>query len=97
MDLGEGLRKAIARLSGATIIDAKAIKEFNKELQKALISADVEVELVFALTKKIEEAALAGRGKIMAPESSWKATVRFVAQEGLSSVKGVSAGGAFFE
>ncbi len=58
MDLGEGLRKAISRLSGATVIDAKTIKEFNKELQKALISADVEVELVFALTKRIEEAAL---------------------------------------
>ncbi|MDE1767969.1 MAG: signal recognition particle receptor subunit alpha [Candidatus Micrarchaeota archaeon] len=57
MDLGEGLRKAIARLSGASVIDSKTIKEFNKELQKALISADVEVELVFALTKKIEEAA----------------------------------------
>jgi len=58
MDLGEGLRKAIAKLSGATVIDAKTIREFNKELQKALISADVEIELVFALTKRIEEAAL---------------------------------------
>ena len=58
MDLGEGLRKALARLSGATVIDSKTIREFNKELQKALISADVEVELVFALTKRIEEAAL---------------------------------------
>ncbi len=58
MDLGEGLRKAIAKLTGATIIDAKTIKEFNKELQKALLSADVEVALVFALTKKIEEKAL---------------------------------------
>ncbi len=61
MDLGEGLRKAIAKLSGATIIDSKSIKEFNKELQKALISADVEVELVFALTKRIEDAALRGK------------------------------------
>lgn len=58
MDLGEGLRKAMARLTGATIIDAKTIKEFNKELQKALLSADVEVGLVFALTKKIEDTAL---------------------------------------
>ena len=55
------------------------------------------VEPCTSYPQKIEEAALAGRGKIMAPESSWKATVRFVAQEGLSSVKGVSAGGAFFE
>ncbi len=58
MDLGEGLRKAIARLTGATIIDAKTIREFNKELQRALISADVNVELVLALTKKLEDAAL---------------------------------------
>ncbi len=58
MDLGEGLRKAIAKLTGATIIDAKAIKEFNKELQKALLSADVEVNLVFELTQRIEAEAL---------------------------------------
>lgn len=58
MDLGEGLRKAIAKLSGATIIDSKTIKEFNKELQKALLGSDVEVSLVLALTRKIEEAAL---------------------------------------
>lgn len=58
MDLGEGLRKAIARLSGATIIDAKSIREFNKELQKALLSADVEVSLVLQITKRIEDAAL---------------------------------------
>ncbi|MDE1824712.1 MAG: signal recognition particle receptor subunit alpha, partial [Candidatus Micrarchaeota archaeon] len=58
MDLGEGLRKAIARLSGATIIDAKSIKEFTKELQKALISSDVDINVVFSFTKKIEDAAL---------------------------------------
>ena len=58
MDLGEGLRKAIAKLQGATIIDAKVIHEFNKELQRALISADVELSLVSLLTKKIEDAAL---------------------------------------
>jgi signal recognition particle subunit SRP54 len=58
MDLGEGLRKAIAKLTGATIIDAKTIREFNKELQRTLISADVNVELVLALTKRLEDAAL---------------------------------------
>ncbi|MEM3827564.1 MAG: signal recognition particle receptor subunit alpha, partial [Candidatus Micrarchaeaceae archaeon] len=58
MDLGEGLRKAIARLTNATIIDSQTIKEFNKELQKTLLSADVEVKLVFALTSAIEEKAL---------------------------------------
>ncbi len=58
MDLGEGLRQAVARLRGKTIIDGKTIKEFNKELQKALISADVDVKLVFELTKRIEDASL---------------------------------------
>ncbi|MCL4373503.1 MAG: signal recognition particle receptor subunit alpha [Candidatus Marsarchaeota archaeon] len=58
MDLGEGLRQAIAKLTRATIIDAKTIKEFNKELQKVLLSSDVDVKLVFEFTKNIEEKAL---------------------------------------
>ncbi len=58
MDLGEGLRKAIAKLQHATIIDAKTIKEFNKELQKSLLTADVEVELVLDFTRRIEDKAL---------------------------------------
>ena len=58
MDLGEGLRKAIAKLQHATIIDAKTIREFNKELQKSLLGADVDVALVHDFTKRIEEKAL---------------------------------------
>jgi signal recognition particle subunit SRP54 len=58
MDLGEGLRHAIAKLTRATIIDAKTIKEFNKDLQKTLLSADVDVQLVLNFTKEIEEKAL---------------------------------------
>ncbi len=61
MDLGEGLRQAIAKLSRATIIDAKTVKEFTKELQKSLLSADVEVSLVFQISKDIEAAALKSR------------------------------------
>ena len=58
MDLGEGLRQAIAKLTRATIIDASTIKEFSKELQKTLLSADVEVSLVLEFTKSVEEKAL---------------------------------------
>ncbi|MDE1869178.1 MAG: signal recognition particle receptor subunit alpha [Candidatus Micrarchaeota archaeon] len=58
MDLGEGLRQAIAKLTHATIIDAKTIKEFTKALQKTLLSADVEVKLVLEFTKSIEGQAL---------------------------------------
>ncbi len=58
MDIGESLRSAIAKLSNTTIIDIKTIKEFNKELQKILLSSDVNVKLVFALTSRIEKEAL---------------------------------------
>lgn len=58
MDFGENLRKIFAKLSSATIIDLKTIKEFNKELQKILLSNDVDVKLVFELTNKIEKEAL---------------------------------------
>jgi signal recognition particle subunit SRP54 len=58
MDLGEGLRHAIAKLTRSVIIDAKTIKEFSKELQKSLLGADVDVELVLKFTKDIEDKAL---------------------------------------
>ena len=58
MDLGEGIRKALAKITRSTILDAPVIKEFNTELQKTLISADVEIELVLKFTKDIEEKAL---------------------------------------
>jgi len=61
MDLGEGIRQAIAKLSKSTIIDAKTIREFCKELQKTLLNADVGVGLVFQFTKDIEEMALKGK------------------------------------
>ena len=61
MDMGEGLRRALAKISGSTIIDTRTIKEFNKELQKVLLGADVEVDLVFRFTKEIETKAVSSR------------------------------------
>ena len=58
MDLGAGIRRALARITGAVLIDEKTVKEMSKELQRALISNDVNVRLVFDLTKRIEERAL---------------------------------------
>ncbi|MDD5317407.1 MAG: signal recognition particle receptor subunit alpha, partial [Candidatus ainarchaeum sp.] len=58
MDLGEGLRKALAKLTGAAIMDEKAVKEFVKELQRTLISNDVNVKLVFELSRRVGDAAL---------------------------------------
>ncbi|MCX6777652.1 MAG: signal recognition particle receptor subunit alpha, partial [Candidatus Micrarchaeota archaeon] len=58
MDLGAGLRRALAKITGAALIDEKAVKELVKELQRVLISGDVNVKLVFELSKRIEQKAL---------------------------------------
>lgn len=58
MDLGRSLRQALAKFTGAPIADGKAVKSLCRELQRVLISSDVNVKLVFELTKKIENRAL---------------------------------------
>lgn len=58
VDLGQGLRKALSKLTGAVIVDDKAVKELVKELQRVLISNDVNIKLVFDLSKSIEKRAL---------------------------------------
>ncbi len=59
MDLGQGIRKALAKITGAAIVDEAAVKELVKELQRVLITNDVEIKLVKQITKNIEEKALA--------------------------------------
>ena len=58
MDLGRSLRQALATFTGAPVADEKAVKALCRELQRVLISSDVNVRLVFELTKKIESRAL---------------------------------------
>ncbi len=56
--LGKSLRNALGRITGATSIDEQLIKDVVKDLQRALLQADVNVQLVLELTKKIEQRAL---------------------------------------
>jgi signal recognition particle subunit SRP54 len=58
MDLGKKLREALAKLTGKPYVDEDDVKALIKDLQRVLISSDVSVKLVFALSKKIEERAL---------------------------------------
>ncbi len=58
MNLGEGLRQAIARLSRATIIDAATIDAFCGELEATLLGSDVEVSLAHDFTSRIKSKAL---------------------------------------
>jgi len=55
--LGEALKKATDKLSKAIFIDKTTIEVVTKELQRALISADVNVHLVKEITDKIKVSA----------------------------------------
>jgi len=57
MGLGENLRKAVEKLRNSSEIDQDTVKSVVKELQRALISSDVEISLVLKLSKEIQEAA----------------------------------------
>lgn len=55
--LSESLKGAIDRISSAILVDKKLIDEVVKEIQRALLSSDVNVKLVFELSKRIKERA----------------------------------------
>ena len=57
MGLGEQLRSAIERMRNSSSIDRGTVKEAVKDLQRALISADVEISLVLQVSRHIEEEA----------------------------------------
>jgi signal recognition particle subunit SRP54 len=54
----EGVRRAVAKFLRGGGTYEKAVNEFIRDLQRELIKADVNVRLVFQLTKRIKERAL---------------------------------------
>ena len=56
--LSESLTQTMKKLAGMSIIDKKTLKDVTKDIQRALIQSDVNVKVVFGLTKKIEKRAL---------------------------------------
>ena len=56
--LSDSLKNVLKKIAGAGFVDKRLIEELIKEIQKALLQADVSVKLVFELTKKIKERAL---------------------------------------
>jgi len=85
MDLGSGIRKALAKITGASVVDEKSVLELVKELQRVLITNDVNVKLVFELTKKIQDRAL--KEKLLPGLSLREHVVRVVYEE-LNSLLG---------
>ncbi|MDD3159377.1 MAG: signal recognition particle receptor subunit alpha [Candidatus ainarchaeum sp.] len=58
MSFGEKLRNAIDKISGAGLIDEKTVKEVIKEIQRALIGANVDITTVLQISKDIERKAM---------------------------------------
>ena len=57
-NLAESLRSVLRKIANASHIDKDLIKEVVREIQRALLQADINVKLVLALTKEIERRAL---------------------------------------
>jgi len=56
--LGTSLKDALKKLAGKTVVDRAAVEELVKDLQRALIQADVNVKLVMRLSQSIKTSAL---------------------------------------
>lgn len=61
--LGQSLRDALKKVANASHIDKKLVQEVLKDIQRALLKADVNVKLVLALTKEVEKRALTEKPK----------------------------------
>ena len=57
-NLGSSLRSSLDKLQGKSRLDEEDVEEIIKEIQRSLLSADVEVDLVMALSSSIEERAV---------------------------------------
>ncbi len=56
--LGESLSNALRKIAGKGFVDKAAVDEFVRDLQRALLQADVDVKLVAKLSDKIRDKVL---------------------------------------
>jgi len=56
--LGSSLNDALKKVFRAPVMDEKTVKELVRDLQRALLQADVNVKLVLEVSKRIEERAM---------------------------------------
>lgn len=56
--LGAALSEALRKVTGKGFVDKSVVDEFIRDLQRALLQADVDVKLVFDLSSRIREKVL---------------------------------------
>ena len=55
--LSESLKSTLSRITSSIFVDEKLINELVKDIQRALLQSDTNVQLVFTLSNKIKERA----------------------------------------
>jgi signal recognition particle subunit SRP54 len=55
---GSSIYDALRKIMRAPVVDEAAVKELARDLQRALLQADVNVQLVLSISKSIEERAI---------------------------------------
>jgi signal recognition particle subunit SRP54 len=55
---GSSIYDALRKIMRAPVVDEAAVKELARDLQRALLQADVNVQLVLSISKNIEERAI---------------------------------------
>ena len=63
--LGSSLKETLSKIARSMFVDEKTVNELVKEIQRSLLQSDVNVELVFELTKRIKERALKEDTKVI--------------------------------
>ncbi|MFH1649661.1 MAG: LAGLIDADG family homing endonuclease, partial [Candidatus Woesearchaeota archaeon] len=56
--LGDSLKQTLAKITKATFVDEKLINELVKDIQRALLQSDVNVQLVMKLSTAIKDRAM---------------------------------------
>ena len=78
-DLGSSLKGTLKKIANAVHVDSKLIKDVVRDIQRALLQADINVKLVLELSKKIEKRAL--QEKPPAGMSNREHVIRIVYEE----------------
>jgi len=56
--LGSSLYESLKKIFSSSVVDENVVKELIRDIQRSLLQADVNVKLVFDISKRIEERAL---------------------------------------
>jgi len=56
--LGQSLKDILKKVANSSNVDEKLVKDVSKDIQRALLQADVNVKMVLEITKEVEHRAL---------------------------------------